>query len=180
MSWGRTAEEIGGRAAPSTIKRRAEAEGWIRPDGLTARPTLVERQLATAHTAEANRRRWVDEKDRIASRLIGLADRLIDEVTAPHEMIDIKVLGGGKDSAATVETVRTQIPSPVPADKQRLVTSAAIVLDKLLLLSGEATSRSEQIGADRDALTERAKQLRDELAERRAAAASAAGEAATG
>lgn len=181
FGFGACSKLVDGRAAASTIRRRALNEGWIRESGEPVERSLEERRAMTAAAVEATKRRWADEKDRVIDRLVGLVDTLVDEVTAPHEMIDVKVVGGGKDAAASIETVRTWIPSPVPADKQRLVTSAAIVIDKLQLLTGEATSRNENLsGADRSAVVQRTKQMRDELQERRQAKEIGGTEAATG
>jgi len=169
-SWADCKRAIDGRATEPTIKRRAAREGWQRTDGLPVSPTLEQRQAKTAHAREAAFLKWANEKDRILSKLINRLDVLLDEMVAPHEIIDVKVVSDGKDEGSHVETVRTRVPSPPPGDKQRLMTSAAIAIDKIQLVAGEATSRNEQIAAgDRDAAVARAKELRDEVGARREA-----------
>jgi len=67
-----------------------------------------------------------------------------------------------------------RVDRPDGAEQQKIVTAVAILVDKLQLLTGEATSRGETVALDRDAVVARTRQLRDELAERRAASGLAA------
>lgn len=175
-SWAACRRAIDGRASEPTLKRRGDAEGWTRKStGLKTSPSIEQRRAVTAHAMEANRLRWAQEKDRVLSKLIATTDHLLDRIVRPHTLIEVKTVSGGKDMGGSVEVVEVPLSEPLPGDQQRLMTSAAIAIDKIQLLAGEATSRNEQIAAgDRGAAVARAKELRDEVAARREQRAAAA------
>lgn len=170
-TWAECRRAIDGRASDPTIKRRAEAGGWVRSgNGLSAHPTVPELQNARKQIQEITLLSWAEKREAMISKLIERADHLLDRMVQPHTHIEVKTVSGGKDMGGSVEIVEVPLSQPVPGDQQRLMTSAAIAIDKIQLLAGEATSRNEHIeGTDRDGAVARAAQMRDEVAARREA-----------
>ncbi|WP_144836004.1 transposase [Kocuria rosea] len=113
----------------------------------------------------------------IEARKANLADELMDSIIKlnaqmfqPHIVFSF----GGKDNTFNSKT----LDEPTTGDKKNLATSLAILIDKVQLLTGAATSRNEdrQVVEVRDhaeSLIDRFKdkKQRDELAERRKAKA---------
>lgn len=93
----------------------------------------------TANAVNGGRIRWATRRGEIADRMGDLIVALLDDV----------------------ET------ATVPRDRKDLAVTAAILIEKAQLVSGGATTRHEQLDADRRRA--RVEALADELAERRAA-----------
>lgn len=168
QSYRQAEDSVGGRISYGRIRRRALAEHWVQ-DGLPADADAEARRAQTANATAAAQRKWAVEKERVLSDLVGTIDRLQGQVFAPHRVLDAKVVPQG-NGRSEVEVVAIDMAEPSPQDKKALVTSMAILIDKAQLLSGDATSRTETGPiADREAVEARLRQVRDELAERRAA-----------
>lgn len=187
LGWSTLSRAIDGRAAATTIKRRAITHEWARDVHgveITARPQPEALREAIDRSTEARALIWAEERERIMSKLVDRADHLLDRIVKPHTLIETKIVKDeGQHAGSHVETIETPLSEPLPGDQQRLMTSAAIALDKILLLAGEATSRSETIeGQTSEQRVARAQMIRDELAARRAgnAEAAAAAEGTTG
>jgi hypothetical protein len=172
-SYRAAAEAIGNRASMGTVRRRAIEEGWQRDDGMPAAPTPEEIRARTAAGSAATQRKFAERRGELIEEFANASQRLLREAFAPHTYREAKVVAGPTGAGSGVEIVDIDLPAPSPADKQKLVTSAAIALDKALLLAGEATSRTETGPTDRAAAEERVRQIRDELAARRDAAGQA-------
>lgn len=184
-SWTALSKAIDGRAAATTIKRRAERQEWARSVHgveITARPALPALVEAAERSTAARALVWAEERERIMAKLVDRADHLLDRIVKPHTLIETKIVKDeGQHAGSHVETIETPLSEPLPGDQQRLMTSAAIALDKVLLLAGEATSRSETVeGQTPEQRVARAQMIRDELAARREANETAAAVAAEG
>lgn len=114
------------------------------------------------------KRAWFEE------RRVTLAHALLDDVTrlraelfAPVVKRQVVTLSGGKEGQATADIVDVELDQPTFADQKAIMTSIAIAVDKVQILSGGATQRTETI----DASPEHVTGLVDELAERRSRAA---------
>jgi|GEM_PF-3464446 len=161
--------EVGGRLTYSRIRRRAIAGEWrVEGTELRATSTPDQRRAQTEAARQQSRLKWAEEKDRIVSDLVATVDGLVAQVFAPAVRKEVKVVGQG-EGVSDVQIVDVELPQPTAADQKAMVTSAAILIDKIQLVTGEATSRNENGPIDRAALQARAAQIRDELAERRAA-----------
>lgn len=159
--------EVDGRLTYSRIRRMALAEGWTQGE-VKSTSTLEERRAATAAATAANQLKWAEKKDDVVSDLIATTQRLVEQVFEPTLRKEVKVVAGGEGAGSYVEVVEVDMDEPSAAEKKALVTSAAILIDKLQLLTGEATSRSETGPiTDRAAAEERVRHIRDEIAERR-------------
>lgn len=156
--------------AYSTVRHRAQREGWERVEGSVqaADPSI---------TPEKVSRRELNLKGRrlnLASRLLDEAETLLDEMHAPSVRHEVKVVPQGRDMGSEVEIVEVTEPSAPASDKRNLAVSAAILIDKSQLLSGEATSRNEDLTPEER--RDRLRQIRDELEERRERARLASGD----
>ena len=149
-------------ASKATLEQRAQAVAVYQAKGLAAaaretgvpKPTLhrwaAEAGLDTerltkrsdAKTAAATQTRQLSMAERravLAERLLSLAETELDRMRAPVN--ETRVAASGK-------VVTWTEAEPSPQDRRAIATTAAILLDKSLLLSGEVTSRSETISAD--------------------------------
>lgn len=167
-------EEESGRPLMSAprIRRRAIAETWVRSDtgpGSLGPPkqTLEERKERAAVFIAAGEFNLAKRMEYLTQLLSHASERLVQQMFEPHEVVEIKVVPAGLGSS-NVEIVRVLLPEPSPKDKQALGTAASQLIDRLQILSGGVTSRTE-IGpiADRAQAESKLRMIRDELAERR-------------
>lgn len=178
-------ERMGGRVSPSWVAMHARQEGWLRgvlPPELisddtpqvyeSSKSTPDEKQNNTAALEAASRRKFVEQKQRLAMRMVGKVDTLLDQMFGEHLITDIKALGVG-GGAQEVKIIQVRLPEPSPTDKKNLATTLGILMDKALLLSGDATSRVETAKLSSGEVTDRLLHFRDELASRRAQQAAA-------
>lgn len=83
-----------------------------------------------------------------------LADGLLDDVGilrgrlfAPMTYVHVKLVGRG-EGRQDVEQVQVDLDQPTPTDQHKLVQSIVALIEKVQLLTGEATSRDETGGLD--------------------------------
>lgn len=118
------------------------------PEGYAARTAAAEERARQTEAARA-RRRDLDEQDRLqmAARMRDEVHQLLDRINSPTVYKVVKTVGMG-DGMQQVEVVEVDMELPNAADTKALVTSAAILVDKLQLLTGQATERHEQLTAE--------------------------------
>lgn len=171
--------KLSGRVSPSWVARCAREEGWLRgvlPKELISEDTPQvyessksspdEKQNNTAALEAASRRKFVEQKQRLAMRMVGKVDLLLDQLNAPHIVTEIKTVGMG-GGMQEVRIVQVTLNEPPPSDKARLATTLGILMDKALLLSGDATQRVETAKLSGSELDAQLKYRRDEIARRR-------------
>lgn len=171
--------QLSSRVSPSWVQRSASAEGWLRgvlPPELVSEATPQvyessksspdEKQNNTAALEVASRRKFVEQKQRLAMRMVGKVDLLLDQLNSPHMVTEIKTVGMG-GGMQEVRIVQVTLSEPPPSDKARLATTLGILMDKALLLSGDATQRVETAKLSGTELDAQLKYRRDELARRR-------------
>lgn len=132
--------------------------GWMRAAGVVS--------PRSAHTRAATVQRAADLEQRRVNLAHGLVDdvlRLRTQLFAPCVEKIVKTVGQGEGCTAT-EIVTVDHTQPTFGDKQRIMVSIGIAVDKIQLLSGAATERVEHRGIPDDRA---ATELRDELAARR-------------
>lgn len=164
--------------APSmgTIRRRAVLEGWIRDESVRPAmngPALMaqgDRKDAAVLFVAQGKVAMSVRMERLADQLEQACTELVRQMFVEHEVVEVKVTGMG-GGIQQVETVRTKLTEPSSKDKQALASAASMLLDRLQLITGGATSRTE-LGpiADRAQAEARLRMVRDELAERRTVA----------
>lgn len=167
-------EEEAGRPLMSCprIRRRAIAEKWERsskgPGSLgPAVQTVEERKKRTEVFEAAGQFNLAKRMEALSQQLSYAAERLVVQMFSEHELVEVKVVPAGLGSS-NVEVVRTIVNEPSPKDKQALATAASQLIDRLQILTGGVTARTE-IGpiADRAQAESKLRMIRDELAERR-------------
>ena len=126
---------------------------WARRAGVTSRRAKhVEKAVEAGQLSMAQRR-------------IQLANDLMTDVELLREQLfEPSVV---HHFTSDGEFHKGELAEPTYSDKVRILTSIGIAVDKMQLLSGEPTSRNENITLDER--RERVKSMRDELAERRKA-----------
>jgi hypothetical protein len=152
------------QAAAETGIPKATIKSWLhRHASGNATLTRVADQIDTVHQKQLT----------VAQRMLNLADALVDDAEklrqqlfAPSITKKVVTVGAGNGfSHAEVVTVHTD--QPTYAEQTRIMTSIAIAIDKIQLMTGEATSREEFV--DRTAQREKLLNRVDELAARRSA-----------
>ena len=169
-------DAVGNRIGKSNIQRRAVADRWERGDPPEVAGSPAELIAAgTARHVEATRRSFVRRKAELVEQFAAEAERLLEQMREPAVEKVVKVVSTGV-GVSEAQIVDVELAEPSPGDKQRLMTTAAIAIDKALLLAGEATSRAEVGPVSREAAVERLRHVRDEVAARREAAGVGGGE----
>lgn len=139
---------------------------WKRRQGVAEREAMkqelsaadpeghAERAAAAAERIErmaAARARWeeVQDEDRkqLAGRTLLEIHQILDRINTPTVYKHVKTVGMG-EGRQEVEVVDVYLDLPNAQDTKALVTSAAILVDKLQLLTGQATERSEHLQPD--------------------------------
>jgi hypothetical protein len=124
----------------------------------------------TAAATEAAKVSMEARRQALAEGLMDDAEKLRSQLFGPCVEKKVVLEGDGKGYSHP-EIVTIDHDEPSFGDKQRILTSIGIAVDKVQLLTGQATERHEHIGA------EQAGQVMDELT-RRVAKVQAAREAA--
>lgn len=119
--------------------------------------TPAERAEAAASRRErtrAAREAWSEvkgkDREQMAGRLLEEVHQLLDRINAPTTYKHVKVVSMGEGAGSATEVVDVELPLPSAADTKALVTSAAILIDKLQLLTGQATERHETLEGPMD------------------------------
>lgn len=116
------------------------------PEGWEERTTAAETRLAQTEAARVKRRELdADDRLQMAARLREEVHQLLDRINAPTTYKHVKVVAQGGELGQAVEVVDVELDLPTAGDTKALVTSAAILVDKLQLLTGEATERTEHM-----------------------------------
>ena len=86
----------------------------------------------------------------VAARKAQLASDLLDDIQAIRAQLHapaverkVVVVSDGKDLGSHAEVVDVERDVPTFADQQRIMTTCAIAIDKVQILTGEATERIE-------------------------------------
>lgn len=142
---------------------KATVTSWAQANGVRT----VRNENAAARV-EAARLTFEERRVELAHGLLDDVARLRAQLFAPVVQRQAMTVSDGKDLGSHVEIVDIRLDEPTFSEKKALLTSIGIAVDKVQLLSGAATQRTEHtIPAD-----EVVAGLRDELAERRARQAS--------
>lgn len=88
---------------------------------------------------------------------------LLDQVQEPTTYHHVVTLSGGKDARASAEVVSVDVPHPVAKDQQARVAAVAALVDKLQLLTGQATERHDLGDLDMEAKLRQHQAQQEEL-----------------
>jgi transposase-like protein len=160
--------EIGAAAAahehnlnPNTVR------SWVRRSGKA--PTVEQRTQRTTAAADAILASTAERKARLAEDLLDDVQRLRSQLFTPTVERKPVVVSDGARNGSHVEIVDVHLDRPAFADQRQIMTSIAIAVDKIQILTGEATERIETLVSGRP-IEEQALEYVDELAARRVVA----------
>jgi transposase-like protein len=160
--------ELYAEAGPTAVEKamgipKATVTNWGRAAGVK-----TVRNENAAVRMEAARLTFEERRVTLAHALLDDVNRLRAELFAPVVQRQAMTVSDGQNMGSHVEIVDIHLDEPTFGEKKAILTSIGIAVDKVQLLSGAATSRTEvTVPAD-----EVVAGLRDELAERRARQAS--------
>jgi hypothetical protein len=137
--------------APETARRlgipKPTVASWARRAGLQTGAAGASRARARTESARA---RWAEvsqeHREELAGRLLAEVHTLLDQVQEPTTYHHVVTLSGGKDAPASAAVVPVEVPHPVAKDQQARVAAVAALVDKLQLLTGQATERLDDLG----------------------------------
>lgn len=138
--------------ARSSISVWAKRQGWARSEDHANSPAAKKTEAARERAEVRWQRRREAIVDGFLDDIAALRDQLFAEAMVHHFTKDGDFATG-------------ELGQPTFADKQRIVTSMAILVDKVQLLTGQATARTEQLSGEE--VRQRAAVIVDELAARR-------------
>lgn len=85
-------------------------------------------------------------KATLAERMLTKAEQILAQLDAPMIEKSVKVVGLGRNKGSQVEIVDVRYDRPPTADQKRIVDAVAVLVDRVQLLTGGATSRPEVLG----------------------------------
>lgn len=138
-------------AGPTDVARQLgipveTVKSWARRAGIRAPVTTATRREAVEAAELTMEARRLAMAESIAKDVGVILRRL----TAATEYVYVKTVGTGEGRSA-VEEHRVYLDMPTAADTRNLASAAAVLIDKMQLLSGEATSRPDLGGYDLEA-----------------------------
>lgn len=145
-------------AKATGIPRRTITQ-WANDNGI--RSTAQARQK-TARAREVLEAVTAEKRADLAAGLLADAQRLRTQLFAPVIEKRAMAIAVGHDQGQTIEVAHVDLDRPTPTDQVKIMTAVAIAVDKIQLLTGEATERLEHVAPDRspDLEAEAAKVLR--------------------
>lgn len=112
---------------------------WMTPE---QRAQMAERfQSKTSAATEAHALSLEQRRLALAGGLMDDADQLRAQLFAPCVERKVVTLSGGKDAPASAEVVDVELDQPTFRGQQSIMTTLAIAVDKIQILTGEATER---------------------------------------
>lgn len=146
----------------STVKSWVRRAG-VQPAGAAERLPAIQASIASL----------AERKAAMADGLLADAQRLRAQLFAPVVEKHVTTVSDGREMGSHVEVVDVPLGRPKPSDQRQIMVALAIAVDKVQILTGEATERIEQLTRESTAEpSERAREIVDELARRREAKAS--------
>ena len=124
----------------STLSRWAKDAG-IDVVQLATDKTARARQVLEAVTAE--------KRADLAAGLLADAQRLRTQLFAPVVEKRAMAIAVGGDMGQEIEVAEVPLDRPTPTDQVKIMTAVAIAVDKIQLLTGEATERHEHTAPNR-------------------------------
>lgn len=128
--------EVGGEAARRTGIAIGTLQSWASRAGVQA-PASETMALAV----EASLVSLAERKARLAAGLMDDIARLRAQLFAPTTERKVVTLAGPHGLGATWETADVELDHPRFTDQKAIMTSIAIAVDKVQILTGEATER---------------------------------------
>ncbi|HEX9994516.1 MAG TPA: hypothetical protein VGB14_16420 [Acidimicrobiales bacterium] len=98
--------------------------------------------------AAAVRATMAERRERLAEALMGDVERLRVQLFAPCVEQKPIALSGGRGHPGRVEIAVVERDQPTFGEQVKIMTAIGIAVDKVQLLTGEATQRTETLGGD--------------------------------
>lgn len=114
---------------------------WARRAGVETRVVPPATEAAVESSALLAEQRRLELADNMLGDISGLRARLF----APMTYVHVKSEGHGEGRSSAVQ-VHVDMDQPVPADQLRLVQAIGTLVDKVQLLTGQATERHDLTG----------------------------------
>lgn len=114
---------------------------WARRAGVHTN-VVVEAEAGVETASLVAEQRRLD----LADAMLGDVDGLRGRLFAPMTYVHVKTVSGGQGGAGEVVRLDVLLDMPVPADQLRLVQAVATLVDKVQLLTGQATDRLDLTG----------------------------------
>ena len=121
---------------------KSTLSGWARDAGLDLARSTEKTVQATKASLEVRRAR-------LASSLMDDADRLRRQLFAPCVEKRAMTVSDGQLRGSHVEVVEIERDQPTFAEQAKIMVSLGIAVDKLQLLTGQATERVEHVAPER-------------------------------
>lgn len=109
-----------------------------------------------------------ERKAHLAERMLTEAEGMIGQLHARTYERKPMVVSDGSSVGSHIEIAEVVYDRPPTADQKRIVEAVSILVDKIQLLTGEATARTEALGAEAPK-REHLANVVDQLAQRRVA-----------
>lgn len=139
-------------------------KSWASRNGVAS--VATEQRTAAVAAAQLT---LADRKLALASDLLDDAQRLRAQLFAPCVMRKPMTVSLGKDAGSTIDITDVELTQPCFADQRQIMTSIAIAVDKVQILTGAATEITEHRHADQ--VDDELRRLAAELEQRAQAAA---------
>lgn len=97
-----------------------------------------------AQAVAAIRTSITERKAELADQMLDDARRVLAQLHEPTVERVVKVVSDGRDMGSHTEIVDVHYDRPSAGDQERIARTVATLVDKVQLLTGEATSRVEQ------------------------------------
>lgn len=112
---------------------------WLTPE---QRAEMAERfQTKTAAATRAHAQTMEQRRAALASDLMDDVQKIRTQLFAPCVERKAMIVSQGKEQGSEVEVVDIERERPTFGDQQRIMTTLAIAVDKVQVLTGEATER---------------------------------------
>lgn len=142
----RDGQTLADTARTTGIPRRTIAD-WARAEGIET--STPQARAKTARAREVLEAVTAAKRAELAAGLLADAQRLRAELFAPVVEKRAMAVNQGGDLGQAIEVAEVPLDRPTPADQVKIMTAVAIAVDKIQLLTGEATERHEHVGPER-------------------------------
>ena len=122
------------------IPRRTLAH-WAQAEGIDV--STPQARAKTARAREVLEAVTAEKRADLAAGLLADAQRLRAELFAPVVEKRAMAVNQGGDLGQIIEVAEVPLDRPTPTDQVKIMTAVAIAVDKIQLLTGEATERHE-------------------------------------
>lgn len=120
---------------------------WARAEGIeTSTPQARAKTARARETLEAV---TAEKRANLAAGLMADAQRLRTQLFAPTVEKRAMAIAIGGDMGQGIEVAEVELDRPTPTDQVKIMTAVAIAVDKIQLLTGEATERHEHTAPNR-------------------------------